>query len=266
MAQPVAITASVGSRPAPNRLADQTAIAGLLNKVPNGLGGPRSPVPAPRINGVASPQLLSAILAFQTAQMEPRFRDGRIDPGGRTLVRLNALSGTEGMVASKEDQIEEETRQYIIHAFDFVTTDNETRRLWEALLVLADKRNATDENNKPINCANKPLAYAEHYLLCRMFVSCGGTSVVSRSVLANIMLAGVVGYDLVKLVNFVWANLNYLERYSDFVKELRQSIMGLILKLGKCPMSDHAPDLNSTAWGARGAKDGLSPMMRIPTF
>ncbi len=82
------ITRSVGAGGA-NIPADVTEIQQLLNKVPAVQGGAAPPFTA---FGTCDSATLAAILKFQKKQV-PAFADGRIDPGGPTLARLNALAG-----------------------------------------------------------------------------------------------------------------------------------------------------------------------------
>jgi hypothetical protein len=86
-----AITQSVGASGA-NKPADVTEIQQLLNKVPVAQGGAAPPF---FVFGTCDAATLAAILRFQKIQV-PKFADGRIDPGGPTLARLNALAASPG--------------------------------------------------------------------------------------------------------------------------------------------------------------------------
>jgi hypothetical protein len=96
------IGASVGSFPATNRRADQLIIRTRLNMIPPASGGPQPKVTAEIADGRATAELVQAIKAFQNRHVEPRFRDGRIDPGGRTLRKINELTAnaTPGVLPS----------------------------------------------------------------------------------------------------------------------------------------------------------------------
>jgi hypothetical protein len=85
------ITRSVGAGGA-NLPADVTEIQQLLNKVPAVQGGASPPFV---VFGTCDSATLAAILKFQKKQV-PAFADGRIDPGGPTLAKLNALAGAPG--------------------------------------------------------------------------------------------------------------------------------------------------------------------------
>jgi len=91
-----AISSAVG-RQALNAEVDQTTVRDLLNKVAPSDGGPMSRLSAPPRDRVVSAALQAAIEKFQNANVDPPFRDGRVDPGGQTLRMLNALAG-EGPV------------------------------------------------------------------------------------------------------------------------------------------------------------------------
>lgn len=82
---PIGITASVGQFGA-NRSADVKLVQGLLNLIPQHLGGPLVPLV---IDGLAGPKTIGAITRFQ--QMNFGLADGRIDPNQKTLAKLNAL-------------------------------------------------------------------------------------------------------------------------------------------------------------------------------
>ena len=272
MAQKVTIGSAVGRMPALNALKDQNAIIGLLKRIPAGSGGAPRPIPAPQRAGTASPELIAAITAFQAVHVEPRFRDGRVDPGGTTLARLNAValdsaSGFEVGIASEEDRNEEATRQHILRALRAYPTDSEQERLFNALSKLAAERNELGENRRPINCANRPLAYAEHYLFARWLVSQGSiVTWLGRWGIFQLMTRAVLGYDLVKLLNFGVSQLFVWEYVLPGFTDLRRKLMGLVLQTGKCPMSDNPPDRYSTEWGLRGSAAGLTQLNGDPTF
>src|SRR5712691_4032712 len=82
-----AITRSVGAGGV-NKPTDVTEIQQLLNKVPVAQGGAAPPF---LVFGTCDSATLAAILSFQKKQV-PAFADGRIDPGGPTLAKLNALA------------------------------------------------------------------------------------------------------------------------------------------------------------------------------
>jgi hypothetical protein len=88
-----AITRSVGAGGV-NIPADVTEIQRLLNLVPVAKGGAAPPF---LVFGTCDPATRAAILRFQKEQV-PAFADGRIDPGGPTLAKLNALAAAPGPV------------------------------------------------------------------------------------------------------------------------------------------------------------------------
>jgi hypothetical protein len=83
-----AITRSVGAAGGVNLPADVTEIQRLLNLVPVAKGGAAPPF---FVFGTCDPATKATILRFQKAQV-PAFADGRIDAGGPTLAKLNALA------------------------------------------------------------------------------------------------------------------------------------------------------------------------------
>jgi peptidoglycan hydrolase-like protein with peptidoglycan-binding domain len=86
-----AITRSVGQGGV-NAPADVSEIQRLLNAAPAAQGGATPPL---SVDGICGGLTQAAILRFQKSQA-PAFADGRIDPGGPTLARLNALAVTPG--------------------------------------------------------------------------------------------------------------------------------------------------------------------------
>lgn len=82
------ISASVGEGGA-NRSADVKTIQEMLNKVMPDWGGPN---PKLAVDGICGPLTKAAIRKFQQAQLSTYFApDGRVDPGQRTLRRLNHI-------------------------------------------------------------------------------------------------------------------------------------------------------------------------------
>ena len=86
-----AITRSVGLGGA-NDPPDISEVQRLLDAVPAAQGGA---TPSLSVDGICGPATQAAILRFQKTQV-PAFADGRIDPGGPTLARLNALASVPG--------------------------------------------------------------------------------------------------------------------------------------------------------------------------
>lgn len=76
-----------------NARADQETVQSLLNRVAVADGGPAPPLTAAVRDRAISAPLQAAIERFQQHNVDQRFRDGRIDPGGQTLRMLNVLAG-----------------------------------------------------------------------------------------------------------------------------------------------------------------------------
>jgi hypothetical protein len=83
------ISASVGSMGGRNRPPDVITVQQLLNRVPLGQG---CPFPELQVDGLCGFKTISAILRFQLQHFGWQGRDGRVDPDGRTLEKLNELT------------------------------------------------------------------------------------------------------------------------------------------------------------------------------
>jgi len=70
-----------------NFRADVQAVQELLNRVKVGQGGPPAPV---AVDGLVGPETVGAITRFQKQNFG--WGDGRVDPNGQTLARLNACA------------------------------------------------------------------------------------------------------------------------------------------------------------------------------
>jgi hypothetical protein len=79
------ISGSVGAGGA-NRKSDSITVQELLNKVPTSDGGPN---PALKVDGLPWQRTQVAIKNFQKLQCGFTSPDGRVDPNGRTLAKLN---------------------------------------------------------------------------------------------------------------------------------------------------------------------------------
>ncbi len=83
---PRSISAPVGRLGAVNRLPDVVTVQELLNRVPPEEGGPAPPL---AVDGLCGPLTIRAIQAFQLRHFGSRGMDGRVDPNGQTLRKLN---------------------------------------------------------------------------------------------------------------------------------------------------------------------------------
>ena len=79
------ISASVGEGGV-NRKPDAITVQQLLNKVPVNEGGPQ---PALVVDGLPWKKTIAAIKQFQKVQLGFKWPDGRVDPSGQTLDKLN---------------------------------------------------------------------------------------------------------------------------------------------------------------------------------
>jgi peptidoglycan hydrolase-like protein with peptidoglycan-binding domain len=89
---PRTISGSVG-RMGKNLPADVTTVQELLNNVPADSGGP---VPLLAVDGIAGPKTNGAIQKFQQRQIGFSGADGRVDPDGPTLKKLNEFDTSSG--------------------------------------------------------------------------------------------------------------------------------------------------------------------------
>jgi hypothetical protein len=80
------ITASVGRMGGINRVPDVKAVQELLNQVPVTSGGPSTKL---GVTGTCGADTVAAIQRFQLHHFGLSGADGRVDPGGRTLAKLN---------------------------------------------------------------------------------------------------------------------------------------------------------------------------------
>lgn len=87
----VSISRSVGAGGA-NLAADVKEIQQALNRIPSAQGGAAPPL---AVDGWCGPLTTGAIRRFQQTQFPGWTPDARIDPGQKTLARLNALLGGE---------------------------------------------------------------------------------------------------------------------------------------------------------------------------
>jgi len=83
------ITASVGRMGGVNRPNDVRTVQELLNKIPVTSGGP---IPLLETDGVCGKKTIDAIQKFQLHHFGWQGADGRVDPGGQTLRKLNELA------------------------------------------------------------------------------------------------------------------------------------------------------------------------------
>jgi hypothetical protein len=83
-----AIQASVGAPPAANYRADVEIVQRLLNEHATRVG-----YPPLRVDGGVTPQMVQAIRTFQLKVVGMHMPDGRVDPGGKSLLKLNEPAG-----------------------------------------------------------------------------------------------------------------------------------------------------------------------------
>lgn len=84
------ISASVGRMGGRSLPADTVTVQQLLNQVAAGQG---NPVPLLEVDGLCGPKTIDAIQRFQLQHFGWSGADGRVDPAGQTLARLNTFDG-----------------------------------------------------------------------------------------------------------------------------------------------------------------------------
>src|SRR4051794_22607031 len=88
---PIAISKPVGQGPlASNKPDDVKTIQEALNQV-TVKGLPGGPIPFLVVDGIKGSKTQAAILTFQQVQVKSINPDGLIEPGGKTVLRLNEL-------------------------------------------------------------------------------------------------------------------------------------------------------------------------------
>ncbi|WP_296700136.1 peptidoglycan-binding domain-containing protein [Thiocapsa sp. UBA6158] len=78
-----------------NLASDVTIIQDLLNRIDPALGGPNVPL---KIDGICGPKTQGAIQSFQLKHFGWSGADGRVDPGGRTLAKMEEVAKPVGPV------------------------------------------------------------------------------------------------------------------------------------------------------------------------
>lgn len=113
---PVSITASVGQF-GTNHPSDVKLIQGLLNLIPQPLGGPVFPLV---VDGLVGPKTIGAITRFQ--QVNFGVADGRIDPNQKTLQKLNSLApGSTPPSVNPKTQAEQDKATSMLWAMNAAT-------------------------------------------------------------------------------------------------------------------------------------------------
>ena len=108
---PITISASVGMG-GKNVAADVTKIQDALNRIPAGQG---NPVPPLTVDGACGDKTKNAIQLFQIKHFGWSGADGRVDPGGQTLAKINALVKPQTLFASNGEDVrivDDKTRWY----------------------------------------------------------------------------------------------------------------------------------------------------------
>jgi hypothetical protein len=139
----VSLQGSVG-RSGRNLKGDVFAVQDALNEIDLIDGGP---MPLLATDSICGPKTVGAIEKFQRVQFPGKFPDGRMDPGQRTVTRLNALlseGSVAGVVASSNSSFpgDGNARFGIRQASSFAgeRTTNEQLALAERLAEDAEKR------------------------------------------------------------------------------------------------------------------------------
>src|SRR5258707_1003743 len=82
-----------------NHINDQKVIQDLLNRIPASAGGAGGTLNERMVEGISSNKLYLAIVNFQKKNV-PKFADGHVDPGGRTLDAMERMAKVSDSLAS----------------------------------------------------------------------------------------------------------------------------------------------------------------------
>lgn len=175
-------------------------------------------------------------------------------------IKSNALKNLQtGTIPLASELLTLQVRSHIDRALRKYANEEELYRLIHAAGFLQGERNERDADREPINCGNKPLAYAEHYMFARLFVvALGGPSPIIRAHFYPIAMAGVLIYGIGKLVPYFAREIS--GRDPDMENALKT--LFFFYHLGACPMSNSRPDPTSIEWGERGAREGITPLKK----
>src|SRR5436305_5392756 len=88
----ISASVGVGGRNVPE---DVRTVQVLLNSIPPAKGGPD---PLLDVDGLVGPKTITAIRKFQQSQLG--FNDGRVDPGAKTISKLDELQASAGSLKS----------------------------------------------------------------------------------------------------------------------------------------------------------------------
>jgi hypothetical protein len=106
---PKSIGSAVGKQPALNSMRDQQTVRDLLMRILPEDGGPNYIIPNPDSPGAVSAELQKAITVFQQKNVPTWFQDGRVDPNGMTIRKLNELARNffpvDPLVFPKDDPV-----------------------------------------------------------------------------------------------------------------------------------------------------------------
>lgn len=154
--------------------------------------------------------------------------------------------------AMSASEIHMKTLGYINRALGLYAGYSEEPWLWGAARSLGRERNlyvTQGGNRKPINCGNKPMAYAEHYLICRAMVASGGDT-LGRAARCAEVGATVGVYEIGKALRAFIA----FQKYNPVTWALIHEI-DAVYKAGICPPTPPSPI--SISWSRKGCMDGL---------
>lgn len=134
-----------------NRMEDVKQVQAFLNAVPDLSGGPLQRLDE---DGEVGPKTLAAIKRFQRMQLgiEDGFEDGRIDPQGKTELRLMRLAGKHVVRGIADTEVEKQMAE-LTSAFAkiAVTVDGKTVFVRPPYHINAGRRKARAEANRKAN-------------------------------------------------------------------------------------------------------------------
>lgn len=155
------ISASVG-KGGVNRKDDSITVQALLNRVPVDQGGPS---PRLAVDGLPWQKTITAIKKFQSVQLGFKWPDGRVDPNGKTLEKLNTFDSvfTQGPEIKKAYATIPEALARIRMARNRLFSIRAFYSLQNPLFHLQQERKIAEWNFK-LHRANNPAAQLDKLL------------------------------------------------------------------------------------------------------
>lgn len=163
------IRASVGAMGGVNLIEDVRTVQELLNGVPPGQGGPAPPLV---VDGVCGPKTINAIQKFQLHHFGWSGADGRVDPGGPTIQKLNELNQSSAH------------NTYVCTLYSPCPPDAQIHSLMSGLY---DQQNNTSEF-QPVQFQSSVAPATDEEIMRKAFEDSRITQGLARNALNNLLL------------------------------------------------------------------------------